>query len=463
MVLDMKRQILLVCLVFTAGCPDEFGQPLDLTVRDFSPGQAAQDLSSSTIGGGEPDLAVAPDLSALAPGDMSVTPPDLAAPGLTMDQAADDLTAIDLTAIDLTAIDLTPAIDLAPIACDPDAGSGAPSRLYLAAIGAQGALVTAQFDVATGWSALATDSQRSLGELSLAVGPGASPLVVARLSDAPPTLAAATVAPCADKLSSPAPLFAGAYTSRRPALVGGPAADVVFRGGVNGDARLYHTHFDGSWSAAARQDDFFTDLAPSVVRVGGGLHALFTGQDHKLYDGTIVDSGTGGTATEVTGATSALSPAAVVATDGTTCVVFTGMDTNLYEVARAPGGAYGAAKKLCPSNACLAQSDFEPQLALTASGLPMVAFHGTDQKIYASVRAANGAWSMPTQATSGLETTDFSAALASGLGGADAELVYVRKSDGALRHARLTNGTFSLQPPLAGVVAQAAPALATSR
>ena len=367
------------------------------------------------------------------------------------------------------AIDLGP--DLAPLVCDlgPSGDAGAGGRLYLAGVSTGGTLYAAAFQPSGGWSALGASGSSTLAGVSvIAAGSPAEPLIAARQSDN--ALLQASFEPCLQGFRPLAAPFAAASTSNRPALAAGASgADLIFKGGINNDQRLYHSHLGaGGWSAAVAQTSFLTALSPTAIEVAGALHALFAGTDNKLYDGTVSDGASGGAATPVydvngTTALSNLAPAAVVGLDGTAYVVFTGTDTNLYWTSEGAGGAYGKPAQLCAGIAsCLMTSDQSPVVSLDATGAPIVAFHGTDGHIYTSTLTLGNSpiWTAAIPATQATETTDLQPAIAPGLGLAKAELVYVRHGDGVPRHARLIAGAWSDGGTLSTALA-AAPALVT--
>lgn len=408
------------------GCGPSGGST-DFPIRDFGASDQSMDMSVPTgdlASSDAADLATSPDLAA-AP-DLAASP-DLATPP-----------------------------DLAPLPCDLGSGGdgGAGPTLTLAAISA-GALYVTRFTPASGWSPIGASGSSTLADVTIATGSG-QPLIAARQSDnalltAQPALACT---PMFQPLAAP---FPSASTSARPALAGGATIDLVFKGGINSDQRLYHSTLSGSgFSAPVAQASFLTNLAPAAVREGGALHALFTGTNGKLYDGTVSDGSGGGAAIAIYDnpqnlnppviAESSHSPAAVVGLDGTVYVIFTGTDTNLYWTRASAGGSYAAPAQLCAGlTSCLMNSDQGPVATLDQSGAPLVAFHGTDGHLYTSTLTLGMSpiWTATKTATQANEQSDFLPALAPGIGAASAELVYVRKGDGYGRHVRLIAGSWT--------------------
>ena len=427
----MPRLVLLAALLVT-GCAADFAPTNDLAVRDFSPDDRSTGGLDSTVAGdgGTTDLA-------------------------SRDQGLPDL----LAGPDLAMPDLTPPPDLTPIFCDLGSASsdaGTARQLWVAEVTTSKGLLVARFDAAAGsWST--TLQAASLYDVTLAVttNGGNQPLVVARATDS--TLQATRFLPCTGALEPLTPI-AGATSMLRPALLGGAPADLVFRGN-SADNHLYHAQMSGATFGTPAQLSFLTNVGPAIARVNSTLHAIHVGTvGNQLYDGPV-----GGTGVTITNALSALQPAAVTALDGTLHVVFTGTDTNLYWTKLAAGGGWSAPLAVCPSPpaTCTANSDKAPFLALDASGAPIVAFHGKDSRIYTASFAAN-AWSAPIQASSGIETSDVEPGIATGVGSAAAELVYVRKGDGLLVHARLSGGSWGSFTTVSTTAVQAIPALAAS-
>lgn len=341
--------------------------------------------------------------------------------------------------------------DLTPGCAAVDDG-GAGAGLYLVAPAASG-LFAARLRGGA-WSPLPSTAS-NVTDVALATVAG-RPLVAARLADA--TLAAGGFDGCRDAFRPLAAVSALASTAARPALVGGGAADVVFRGSVNGDQRYYWIHFDGaSWGAIATQGNFLSTLPPTVVREAGGVHVVFAGTDTNLYDGVVQATG-GGASTALTGNTSSYAPAAALAPDGRLHVVYTGTNKHVYWfVASAPATVHD----LCDGQAagCYIVTDAAPSLAIDAGGAPVAVFHGTDGKLYAS-RLSGAQWGAAV-AISGGDTTTIAPALS---GGGDhlADVVYVRASDNLPRHAALTGAGWQAPVTVGATALTGAPALAVA-
>jgi hypothetical protein len=263
------------------------------------------------------------------------------------------------------------------------------------------------------------------------------------------TLVSTAAAACLIDFPAPTPIFSMAFTAERPAPVGGAAIDLVFRGSISGDQRLFHSRYDSGWTAAQPLGNFLSILPPVALRVDAQVHAIFTGTDNKLYDGLVDNSG--GAATPLPNATSSHGPAAVLSGGGVTYVVFTGDDTNLYYSTHAGATAYTAPLSLCDGQSgCLIASNQAPVMTLDGSGAPTVAWIGKgDGLVYTSSYDVGAAqWSAPLAATT--EPTALLPAIATGLSDSTLELVFARNTDGQGRHVRKVGAVFTAAVDLPG-------------
>lgn len=416
-----SRPLLLVALASSiAGCAATYPAKDLPPPRDFSVDEPADG------GPGDPDLATAArDLATGGPGDLAAGGPgDLAAAA---------------------------GADLAPACVGAAVDGGAAPGLYVVAPAAAG-LFAARLRGGA-WSALPATAG-SVTDVALASA-GGRPLVAARLADG--RLAWSALDLCRDRFAPLTALAAAATTATRPALVGGAAGDVVFRGSVNGDQRYYWAHFDGaSWGMIATQGNLLSTLPPSLVRAGG-VHVVFAGTDTNLWDGVVQASG-GGSSTQLTGNTSTLAPAAALAPDGKLHVLYAGTNHHLFWfVAAQPTLVHD----LCDGQpaGCYIVTDAAPSLAIASDGAPVAVYRGTDGKLYAS-RLSGTQWSAPANLTGG-ETTTLQPAVA---GGVDdlADVVYVRAGDGYPRHAALGAAGWQAPVTVAPTALGGAPALATT-
>jgi hypothetical protein len=412
--------------------------------------------------GGPDDLAMPTneEMSVQPPDDLGVAPSrDLAA------TSADFARTADLGAA--SSQDMTQA---AP-ACLDLGGTTAP--LYVAGVANGNNLYVARFTSASGWQQVTVPSGTSVAEVAIDAIAGGNPIVVSRQTNN--NVAATVYDACAGTFSSLAQISASATTLNRPAVVGGSSADVVFRGAVSGDQRLYHSQYQNSmFTTPTTQSNFLTTLAQALVRYDGALHVIHAGTDTRLYDGTISDGAGGGTAILIPSPTPSptpatnLSPAAAVDSNGTLYVVWTSTDTNLWWTFRPAAGAYAKPKQFCDGavGPCLIDSKRAPAIAIASDGTPIATWTGNDDdRVYTST-LQSGVWSTPLLASgpSGTpETTMLVPAISGGIDTATAELVYVRDGDGLPRHVRLIGGTWSAPTSVTTTNFLATPALAIAR
>lgn len=369
------------------------------------------------------DMSATADLR--APRDFAIAP--------SGDQAGADLVG---STADLTNV---PSPDLTAPVVPPDL-VGCPARtaaLGVVAVGNDRNLFVARFTTADGWHDKVRTGGGVIEEIT-ARGRGTGLVVAGRQTDN--QLVTGIEVDC----QSVAPMLApvtNASTGIRPALRLTANNDVVFRGAIGNDHRYYSVRFDAAGAAApVEQGNFLSLTTPSLYGTSEDAIALvFVGDNNKLYDG--VTNGTGGSATEITGATSTR-PVASVTLGSDQLVVFSGTDTNLYFV-RKTGTTWSAPKSLCDGQSgCSINSNQPPTLALDSTGQAFALWVGKDgadlakdKGVYASLfNATDNQFGAAAQVTDEV-THDPVAASA----GADAtlEVVWVRDGDGFLRHARL--------------------------
>jgi hypothetical protein len=381
------------------------------------------------------------------PLDITFVPLDYAGSHDMADAAVSD----DASMRDASIPDLARPDEAKPMMCDLGGDGGSVEKLFVALTTTSGAPFAAERSTDE-WTSLPVGTANVTSQS--AVSYAGVPMIVMRLSD--DTLSATIEDPCAGSFAAPATLFANALTGSRPAAVGGTQVDVIFRGSINGDQRLFATTYTGVWSAALTLGNFLTNQAATALRMGSDVHVLFTGTDTNIYDG-VVDKN-GGAATQITGAMSGDGPVGVISSGGTAYMIFRGTDTNFYGSQRASGGSWSAPLSLCTgqANTCVINSDLPPVVALDHSDSPNVAWHGTDGITYVT-RLVAGQWSTPVAATT--EVSTLSPAIATGLSGNDIEIVYVRSSDSHARHVSKTGGTFTAADDVSTTAMGGAPVL----
>jgi hypothetical protein len=384
------------------------------------------------------------DLSAVQSMDLGGAP-DLAAP----DSGGASDFAVAETSDFAVGEDLAPEPDLRPpVHCDLSAGP--PSALWVAGVGASNALYAARFTPSGGWHTVTVDSAPTVFEVAMSTIGGVPAL--ADRNHGTSSVDLTLWNGCGDQFPAPSQIVAGATTLQRPALVvNGAGADVVFRGSTSGDQRLYHSHSpDGvTWSTPVAQSNFLSIIHPAAANYRSAIHALFAGTNSDLYDGTVSDSAGGGSAVEIGSDTvqvTAAPPAAIVDGSGRLVVVWTQTDKNLEFIVRSADGLSTTGPSLLSMTT---PKLLGPALALDSGGNVTVAFSGEDKQLYTATLGGT-TWGSATlsggSCTTGTNMGDchstLAPALATGTGGDELELLYVRDSDGKLAHARRISGVW---------------------
>jgi hypothetical protein len=405
------------------------------------------------LGGSSADRAV-PALDLSTADDLASPPPDLAVAG-DLRAPSDLATASDLA---------PPPPDLTPPACPQADDGGAAANLLVAAIGPSKRLLAATFTPARGWSAWLENTTVAVAAVGAGL-PGArtAGIVAARLTDN--KLRTAVVDTCSQTLNAPAAPFTDALAKMGPAaLADMTGVDIAFTGSLGaGTDKIYVTRWDGTTFSGPVEHPYLTVQPLAVARAGSSLRLVHTGVSGGNPSGAMYDGPAGATqALVLPNATTPSPPAATVTSDGTTVVVFRGNDTNLYWSGRTSGAnAYGNPAQLCAGQtSCLIDSNQPPRAVTGSDGKAVAVWVGKDGKLYSST-LTGAQWGAAVEVSGG-ETASFLPAVAPGVGGATVELVYVRASDKALRHARLSGGAWSVTATLAGQTLEGDPALAAA-
>jgi len=284
-------------------------------------------------------------------------------------------------------------------------------------------------------------------------------------------------------------VLTGASGSDRPAVALRAKNDglAMFRN----SGALSFSRFDGTaWSASADvQSGVTTRAAPAVAASATNFFVAFHGDDFKHYFALYANSFNPTADPIGTPQSFGPAPAAIVADGSDAVIAFTGNDGDVYDQRRSGSWAaahgHGATSVAgTPSIVKLdqgadlllvfAKSDTTVSfttstsgtwstpatipstltqdpiaLAPLAGGKAVVAFRGTNAKVYTTLFDGT-AWSTPVALASGSAETPSSPAVAPGIGGADAELVYVATGAGSAMHARLTGTTWSTPLTIGG-------------
>lgn len=253
--------------------------------------------------------------------------------------------------------------------------------------------------------------------------------------------------------TSPTPLGGAITTGDTPAIAssGNGVAHATFHG-VLTDFHYYARHDGAAWSPddeliAVGDASSFGPTPAAIAVVGGDPLVAYAGADDGLYvqqrTGAAWSSAldvSGSASVDVTPAVAALPASA----DGDAIVVFAANDSTVWWTRREPGG--WTAPELVDDAFTLQP----PAVAATADGGAVATFRGTNGGVYAALFDGDAAtWSAPERVVP-IVTTPSSPAVATGIGPADADLVYVDGSSGAVSHVRLVGGAWTDATVLGG-------------
>ena len=241
---------------------------------------------------------------------------------------------------------------------------------------------------------------------------------------------------------------AGITTRSRPAIVGGAtSAQLVFQGT---DFKYYFATHSGSWSSVEpvgpSGSHQFGPNAAELAGVGTSTFVAYANGDasNDLY----VDeraSGTWQTPVSISGSMEHnVIPAVVALGSGPELLlVYAQSGGGQLRYATRTSGTWSS-----PADITGASTAARPSLAALPSGGAVLAFKGTDGKLYLSF-FASGSWSAPAGLSSPNVNSTSSPAVAKGVGTASAEVAFI-ESDGVAYHSRLVGSTWSTPVAIGG-------------
>jgi hypothetical protein len=280
------------------------------------------------------------------------------------------------------------------------------------------------------------------------------------------------------------------------ALLGADEGLAVVRGDAGGALR-WASWSPGSWSAFAAVGPAITAQAgPALAGAPGAAHATFHGDNFKHYYGSFAASWSPDD--EAIGSPQSFgpSPASIVVDGADVIVAYAGDNGDVYLQTRS-GGVWGAGVGLSLGNVASSRPALatlsggmdlmvvfarksDAQLVWTAKsgnswtvaaeieqgfatappallGLPngdaVVAYRGLNGGVYTAYfdASASPPWSVPSPLASPNFVTPSAPALAAGIGGKDAELLFIDDASGAVTHSRLVNTSWSAPAAVGGI------------
>jgi hypothetical protein len=327
-------------------------------------------------------------------------------------------------------------------------GGSSPTGTVLLLAGGGQTILGGEFHPGTGWTTTVLNDATSDGP-SIAEMSGSAAVGVIRSKSGNGELRYTSWTPgswTAFKMIAPLET-----TSSTPSIFpSGARADLAFRG--DNTKHYYAAYTSGAWAPLAEPIQLMN--APqiqgpspsSVTAIGSDTIVAFAGDDGELYDQTRTGGVWQGAHGHALGNVVIVTPQIAALNGGFAdlLVVFVNKSDSKLLFTKRAAGSWSVPMPID-------QNTFSTDpvgLAALPGGKAALAFRGLDGKVYASRYDPNGApvWSVPGPIANPNYATPSSPAIAGGVGGMDAELVFVNSADGAAYHTRLASMTWS--PPI---------------
>ncbi|MFT3775423.1 MAG: hypothetical protein QM820_59510 [Minicystis sp.] len=241
------------------------------------------------------------------------------------------------------------------------------------------------------------------------------------------------------------------FTRAAPSIsAGSGTAQLAFHGT---NFKHYYAAFSGgTWSPLAEQvggtNQSFGPMPAAIAALGDDAALVFFDGTSGANQPTAQDC-TGGTwqtkALMGSDASATSMPSVVAMTGGTAdlmAIYARGDGTIVYQTRT--GGAWSAALPIGNASTSTAE---RPALAALPGGQAVMAFRGTDNNLYYA-KYDGTAWAGPTAFGTPNVAISATPVLARGIGGAMAEIAFVKTSDGRAHHARLMGNAWSTPAPV---------------
>jgi hypothetical protein len=333
--------------------------------------------------------------------------------------------------------------------------------VLIALAGSSANLLAAEFHPSTGWTTT-TLNDASLDRPAVTLTSGSAGLAVIRSTSNGGELRAATWTPGAWTVPAAIP---GDTSRASPALTAYQGiAELVFHGN---DFKDYFAEHVATWSPTAEpvgsaSNQSFGPSPATIAALSADTIVAFAGQNGDLYDQTrTAGAWAAAHAHGLTGGgTVSLSPAITTLTVGGDLMIayVRSSDSHILSTVRSAGIWSTPA----PVDANAFTGD-PVSLATLSNGQVLLAYRGQDFNVYWLLYSESaGSWSTPSPLATPNFSTPSVPAIAAGIRGADAELVFIDASTSVLKHARLSGTTWSTPVTvggsgLAGVGAASAP------
>ena len=332
-------------------------------------------------------------------------------------------------------------------------GGSPPTGTVLLLAGGGQAILGGEFHPGTGWTTTALNEATSDGPVIAAMSGGAAVGVIRSKSSGGELRYTSWTSGSWTAFKMIAPLET---TSSTPSIFpSGGRADLTFRG--DNTKHYYAAYTSGLWAPLAEPIQLMNvpqiqgPTPSSVTAIGSDTIIAFAGDNGELYDQTRTGGVWQGAFGHSLGNVVTLTPQIIALKGGASelLVVFVNKSDAKVLFTKRSAGIWSAPVPIDPNTFTA-----DPVgLTAVSGGKAALALRGLDGKIYTSRYdpSSTPVWSMPGPVASPNYATPSSPAMAGGVGGADAELVFVNSADGAAYHTRLTNTTWSTPMLVGGV------------
>jgi hypothetical protein len=325
--------------------------------------------------------------------------------------------------------------------------AGSPTGTVVLLAGGGSAILAGEFHPATGWATSTLTDATKDGPAIVLTAPGAAIGVIRSTSNAG-ELRFTGWTP--GSWSPFAAIAVNETTRATPALVAsGTVADLVFHGD---NFKHYYAAHVAAWAPVAEpvggaSAQSFGPSPASIAAIGSDAIVAFAGNNGDLYDQTRTGGAWQGASAHNLGNVVTLTPAIIAPAAGPDLmIVFVrSTDTRLLYTTRS-GGIWSSPVQVDAN----ALTNDPPALAALPGGGALLAYRGQDGKVYWSRRPLGGPWTTPAALATPNVATPSTPAIAAGVGGADAEMVFVDGATSTARHSRLTGTTWSAPAAIGG-------------
>jgi hypothetical protein len=243
------------------------------------------------------------------------------------------------------------------------------------------------------------------------------------------------------------PVGSGITTRARPSI---SAADSVMLAFQGDDFKHYYAQYDGVWAPSAEPiggavDQSFGPTPPSIAADGADAQVAFAGSNGDLFDQARAAVWLAAHP-HTLGSVASLSPTIVKLTNSDDFLIAFVRSTDAKIVYTRGHGSTWSAPVVVDANAL---SNLPVALAALPDTQALLAYRGQDGNVYWS-RYLGANWSVPLPLATPNVATSSTPAVATGIGSADAEMVFIDAATGGAMHARLQGASFAAPAPIGG-------------